>query len=138
MTVVSADKGGIPLRVVPLHPDLAEHLHEWRREDKDNRHDFVIHFRGKPITTSLKKAWQSTLKRAGVNRDIRPYSLRHKTISDMLASGADVKTVSEIVGHSDPSMTMRVYQQTNSAMKTNAIGMLGTTKNVVPDFEKYK
>lgn len=128
VAVVSADKGGIPLRVVPLHPDLVERLQEWREQDQGNRHDYFIHFRGKPIKTSLKKSWQATLKRAGVNPDIRPYSLRHKAISDMLASGADVKTVSEIVGHADPAMTMRVYQQTNSDMKTRAIGFLGTTK----------
>jgi len=135
VAVVSANKGGIPFRSVPLHPELLEHLAVWKEEDKNSETDFVIHWNGKPVQ-SIKSAWRSTLKRAGVDRRIRPYSLRHKTISDMLANGADVKTVSEIVGHADPAMTMRVYQQTNTAMKTSAVGLLGTTKNVVPEKEK--
>ena len=122
-------RGGIPLRVVPLHPDLIGYMQAWKEEDKDCRTDHIIHWCGKPIRTSIKKAWKATLQKAGARLDIRPYALRHKAVSDMLSAGADVKTVAEIVGHADPSMTMRVYQQTNTAMKNRAIfGLFGTSK----------
>ena len=132
ITVISAKKGGLPARIVPIHPDLMAHLKKWQKEDGDYK-GYVIHYHYRKITTSMKKAWNSAVKRAGITKPIRPYSLRHKAISDMLSAGADVGTVAEIVGHSNPMMTMKIYQQTNTAMKVRAIEGLGRTNNVLPD-----
>jgi integrase len=41
---------------------------------------------------------------------IRPHDLRHTFVTLALQAGQDVKVVSEIVGHSDPGITMRIYQ----------------------------
>ncbi len=130
ITIISAKKGGIPLRVVPIHPDLHERLTNWKEEDrKSGVVKYLIHFHHRPIKTSMKTAWRSAKKKAGITRSLRPYSLRHKSISDMLAAGGDVGSVAEIVGHADPQMTLKVYQETNTASKLEAIGGLGT-KNV--------
>lgn len=127
LTVISADKGGIPLRVVPLHPILEKAMTVWSEEDQKEGIEYIIHYKGRPIKTSIKTAWRAAKKRAGVTKKLTPYSIRHKTISDMAANGADIKTVAELVGHADASMTMRIYQQTTSAMKKSAIGLLGAT-----------
>jgi len=132
ITIISAKKGGIPLRVVPVNQEFAEHLLKWKEEDKKKRIAYLIHWNGRPITSSMKTAWAAAKKRAGITRPIRPYSLRHKTISDMLAGGADVGSVSQIVGHSDPQMTLKVYQQTTTLTKRRAVDILGTTSQVVP------
>ncbi|SHO48974.1 site-specific integrase [Desulfopila aestuarii] len=143
ITIISAKKGGIPTRVVPIHPDLAEHLHQWKKEDqenlkKDKTHlKYVIHWNHRPIKTSMKTAWSAAKKRAGITRPLRPYSLRHKSISDMLSAGGDVGAVAEIVGHADPQMTLKVYQETNTAIKQAAIGGLGRTKHVLQEENIY-
>ncbi len=120
ITIISAKKGGIPARVVPVHDTLLEYLHQWWEEDK-KKPGYLIHWNGKQIKTSMKKAWAAAKRRAGITWPLRPYSLRHKTISDMLSAGADVGAVAEIVGHSDPNMTLKVYQETNTAIKNKAI-----------------
>ena len=69
-------------------------------------------------------------KRAGITRDLRPDSLRHKVISDMLAAGGDVGAVAELVGHADPQMALKVYQQINTVIKRAAIDGLGNTQTL--------
>lgn len=132
ITIISAKKGGIPVRVVPIHQDLHSHLTQWQQEDHKEKYDgYVIHWNYRQISTSMKKAWSAAKKRAGITRPLRPYSLRHKSISDMLAAGADVGAVAELVGHADPQMTLKVYQETNTAIKQSAIAGLGRTLNVL-------
>ena len=44
-----------------------------------------------------------------VGANTRFHSLRHFMASDAIADGADIVTVSKRLGHSDPSMTLRIY-----------------------------
>jgi integrase len=132
ITIVSAKKGGIPLRVVPINSSFKEYLEQWKEKDDKEKIKYLISWNGRPVTGSMKTAWASAKRRAGITKPLRPYSLRHKTVSDMLAAGADVGSVAQIVGHSDPQMTLKVYQQTNSLTKQSAIDTLGVTCNVTP------
>ena len=74
----------------------------------------VIHFHGKPIK-SVKKAWRSTLVRAGIQRRLRLYDLRHYFVTKMLEEGADIKALAEVVG-SDPKTLMKHYQHVSEQL----------------------
>lgn len=47
--------------------------------------------------------------RAGIEKNITPYTLRHSFVSDMLNRQAPVKEVSQLVGHKRTSTTMNTY-----------------------------
>lgn len=124
--VESAKKGGMRARVVPIAAPLAEALQQWLRADREaGTMDFVVHYHGRRVAR-IKTAWRAALVRAGITRRIRPYDLRHLAASAMLDAGADLKSVSEILGHSSPDLTLRTYQHTSTALRRDAIARIGS------------
>lgn len=123
--VESAKKGGMVARSVPMCDELATLMRKWFDEDKAAGHlEYVVHYKGKRMG-SIKRSWAESKKRAGITRRIRPYDLRHMSASNMLASGADLKTVSQILGHSSPAITMEIYQHVVTSQRIAAVSMLG-------------
>ena len=45
--------------------------------------------------------------------DVSPHDLRHSCASLLLSSGADIKSVQEILGHADASTTLNFYVKTD-------------------------
>lgn len=124
LMVVSAQKGGLPRRMVPLHRELIEHLRRWYQEDEAAGHGYLVHYNGGRVN-SLKTAWKNAKRRAMVTRRLRLYDIRHACATNLLAAGANLKAVSEILGHASPDMTMRVYQHVSDDLRRQAIDLLG-------------
>lgn len=119
--VTSAKKGGLRSRRVPIHPGFLEKLKVWHAADRGRGP--LVHYRGKPVTT-IKTAFAAAKRRAGITRRIRPYDLRHAFATAILAGGGDLKSTSELLGHSRPDTTTRVYQHTSAALHRDTIGRL--------------
>jgi integrase len=132
MRVVSARKGGPVSRSVPLNTDLVREMDAWRKEDLKRREDVgdvpVTHFRMKAVL-SLKRSWNTAKERAGIKRKLRLYDLRHAMISNALRRGADLKAVSEVVGHSRPDTTLREYQHIVKEQHREVV-------NVIPELDE--
>ncbi len=66
--------------------------------------------KGGPLRQSnvLGRSFNPIVARAKVRR-ITFHGLRHSFASLLLANGIDIRTVSELLGHADPAMTLRVY-----------------------------
>jgi site-specific recombinase XerD len=52
-------------------------------------------------------------EKAGIER-IMPHQLRHYFATHTLSNGADVKEVSEMLGHSDVGITLKIYHHVNA------------------------
>jgi integrase len=119
--VLSAQKGGIRQRTIPIHPAFKKMLEQWQKADSGK--GFLIRYNGKPVK-SIKTTWRTTKAKAGITRRLRPYDLRHAFASEMLAHGGDLKTTSELLGHTRTETTTRIYQHTNHSMHRANISQL--------------
>lgn len=57
--------------------------------------------------------------------DVRLHDLRHFTATQLIGAGVDVRTVAGRLGHSDPSVTLRVYSHTLEERDRAAADIMG-------------
>jgi integrase len=123
--VESARKGGLKTRQIHIHEDLFSLLKAWFSADKSLKVMpwAIIHYKSQPIG-SLKRSWSTAKRKAGITRRLRPYDLRHAFATYALSQSADLKSVSEILGHSRPDTTIRVYQHSSAELQRAAVQKL--------------
>lgn len=107
-------------KTVPLSPDF---LLELRDHQQTAKTEYIIEFRGRPIK-SIKRAWQSAVKRAGLDYTPRPYDLRHVAISALENAGVPVSTAAKLAGHKDITTTLNVYTHSLHKNEQEAVNHL--------------
>lgn len=72
---------------------------------------------------SLLESWKFTLKRCGINQ-CGLHKLRHTFATQLLSSGADIKSIQQLLGHSSPDITMKYYLHPDIEQLRNVINLL--------------
>jgi integrase len=88
----------------------------------DAKDDFIFHL---PSDTMCLRALRRWTKRAGIEKHITWHCGRHSFATLLLSNGANIKVVSELLGHSSLKFT-EIYVRAVDELKKEAINSLPT------------
>ena len=104
---------GNKTRLVPIGKPALKMLHRYlssARNDlcgNDNRTALVfLSHNGRKL--DRERIWQlvkEAARRSGINRSIHPHTLRHSFASHLLANGADLRVIQDMLGHANIATT---------------------------------
>lgn len=124
MGFIKCNGRGMKDRVIPIgtmaQNALSEYIVKYRPmliRDQEEKSLFV-NFHGKRLTRQgFWKIIKQYTKFANIDKDITPHTLRHSFAAHLIENGADLKSVQEMLGHSDISTTQVYTQITRSKIK---------------------
>ncbi len=109
-------------RVIPLPRQLLPYLRDVKKKSTSK---YVVSNGEKVISVrSYQKTFTSLLKRLGIQHK-GFHSLRHTFATRALECGMDVKTLSEILGHKSPTITLNRYVHSMMEHKKDMMNKLG-------------
>ncbi len=88
---------------------------------KDSDYLFINNFGNKISRQGFFKNLKQIAKRQGINKEISPHTLRHSYATHLLAHGADLRIIQELLGHSDISTTQIYTHLLNDKIKEDYI-----------------
>ena len=112
-------------RVVTLSPTLLAMVDEARAKYGDTTTWLLTPDADPPNPDRIGWWWRRSRDLAGIDTRWRLHDLRHWSATQSIASGQDVRTVANRLGHADPSMTLRVYAHAVGAADEALAGILG-------------
>ena len=122
LTIESLPKTQSSIREIPIPKKLLDLLKVLRKNSKS---DYVIvSHNGKQIQPrAYQKSFDNLLKKLHI-KHYGFHSLRHTFATRLLENGVDIKTISELLGHSSPTITLNRYVHTNLQNKRKAMEIL--------------
>lgn len=112
------------IREIPITSQTATILKELKKHQKGNSPFVVSRPNGKQI---FVRAYQDSFQRLLKKLCIRPrgfHALRHTFATNCYKLGMDIKTLSELLGHSSPAITLKIYVHTDIEHKRKALNMV--------------
>lgn len=86
---------------------------------RENCEELFLNNHGKKMTRQgFFKVLKNILREKGLNEDVSPHTLRHSFATHLLNSGADLRSIQEMLGHANISTT-RIYTHKSDEKVTN-------------------
>ena len=111
---------GAKERIVPFGKEAKKALQTYLKDARDKMtgdqepEELFVNYSGNPMSRQgFWKLLKQYAQRAGIEKEITPHTLRHSFAAHLVGNGADLKSVQEMLGHSDISTT-QVYANINS------------------------
>lgn len=121
---------GRKVRTVYLSESAARWIKQYLATRKDRFRPLFVRYSGKSMDEqdpdgeslrltprSVQRMVKKYARMAGLSVDVTPHVLRHSFATDLLMAGADLRSVQELLGHSDVSTTQIYTHVTNKHLK---------------------
>lgn len=128
-TIIDKPKTKSSIRIIPLPKTLLSKLKEIK---KKSRYEHIISTNKNTIvdTRSYQKTYERILRKLNI-----PYknfhSLRHTFATRAVELGIDVKSLSEIMGHKNPTVTLQRYTHSLLSYKSEMMNKMGKMLNAI-------
>jgi integrase len=125
ITVKAAATKAGKKRHIPLNATAHDILKRWQKQTSDKE----LVFPGRPQKDGISKqldnistAWRKLITDAKID-GFKFHDLRHDFATKALKAGADIVTLSKLLGHSDLKMTLRYSHVTDEALTAAVAGL---------------
>lgn len=110
-------EGGGKLRIIPLYPEAQQTLRDYIEDVRPKmiavpaEQSLFVNVSGERMSRQgFWKIIKYYQEKAQIDKDITPHTLRHSFAAHLLENGADLRSIQQMLGHSDISST-QVYTQ---------------------------
>lgn len=107
-------------RYLPISDEFKQSL---ERRLPEATTDHIVEYQGKALKR-FHKSWRTACLNADIQYKCVFYDIRHLFATTLLSNGADLKSVSELLGHSSTKMTADVYYHALEREKRRAVTLL--------------
>ena len=112
--IISSPKSRSSVRIVPLTSFLSDILEKYKKDDEAYLLTGAAEYFVEP--RNMQTYYCAFLKRLGVT-ETNFHSLRHTFATNCIEAGFEIKTLSEILGHSSVNITLNRYVHSSMEMK---------------------
>lgn len=122
---VTPPKTNKAIRKIPISSALYPILNEYREQNyRSSKHYVLTNCNGDMIDPcSIQYKFKELIKKIKIT-SITFHGLRHTFATRCIELGMDIKTLSEILGHSNVSTTMNIYVHSTEQQKKNQMELL--------------
>lgn len=113
-------------RIVPLNDYATEALNNYILyhrpklfKQKENNYLFLNNHGNQMTRQGFFKTLKKIAKEKGIKSELSPHTLRHSFATHLLKYGADLRSIQELLGHSDISTTQIYTHITNEMLEKN-------------------